>query len=164
MSGGTASRDWGSKVPPTVREDRVGEHLRNLNMQKSMGPDELHPRVLGELIFLLLRQSLPPFRWCLLPLVLALGTTARSLAPSSSFLHQVFLHGGEAPPSIPFSRRSSPSSRSLPSCNRRSHPFLICRARCWPRPSTSTALSYWGAPDRSTEVRNPRKCLGPLAN
>jgi len=31
--------DWGSKVPPTVREDRVRDHLRNLNICKSMGPD-----------------------------------------------------------------------------------------------------------------------------
>ncbi|KFQ49743.1 hypothetical protein N334_13397, partial [Pelecanus crispus] len=39
-------RDWGSKVPPTVREDQVCHHLRNLNIHKSMGPDEMHPRVL----------------------------------------------------------------------------------------------------------------------
>jgi len=33
-------------VPPTVREDQVCDHLRNLNVHKSMGPDEIHPRVL----------------------------------------------------------------------------------------------------------------------
>ncbi|KFQ31805.1 hypothetical protein N332_14425, partial [Mesitornis unicolor] len=39
----------GSKVPPTVREHQVHDHLRNLNIHKSMVPDEMHPRVLKEL-------------------------------------------------------------------------------------------------------------------
>ncbi|KFV93279.1 hypothetical protein N327_11769, partial [Fulmarus glacialis] len=42
-------RDWGSKVPSTVRENQICDHLRNLNMHKSMRPDEMHPRVLREL-------------------------------------------------------------------------------------------------------------------
>ncbi|KFQ61639.1 hypothetical protein N334_07210, partial [Pelecanus crispus] len=40
--------DQGGKAPPTVREDQVQDHLRNLNVHKSMGP-ETHPRVLREL-------------------------------------------------------------------------------------------------------------------
>ncbi|KFQ82343.1 hypothetical protein N337_03063, partial [Phoenicopterus ruber ruber] len=41
--------DWGSKVPPTLREDQVRDDLRYLNVHKSMGPDEMPPRVLKEL-------------------------------------------------------------------------------------------------------------------
>ena len=46
---GLQDRDWGSKIPPTVREDQVRDHLRNLNIHKSMGPDKMIPRVLREL-------------------------------------------------------------------------------------------------------------------
>ncbi|KFV14254.1 hypothetical protein N339_03674, partial [Pterocles gutturalis] len=42
-------RDRGSKVPPTVREDQVRDHLGNLNINKSMVPYKMHPRVLREL-------------------------------------------------------------------------------------------------------------------
>ncbi|GAB0183232.1 mitochondrial enolase superfamily member 1 [Grus japonensis] len=42
-------RDWENAEPPTVGEDQVREYLRNLKVQKSMGPDQLHPRVLREL-------------------------------------------------------------------------------------------------------------------
>ncbi|GAB0177065.1 mitochondrial enolase superfamily member 1 [Grus japonensis] len=45
----TEGRDWENEEPPTVGEDQVREYLRNLKVHKSVGPDELHPRVLGEL-------------------------------------------------------------------------------------------------------------------
>ncbi|GAB0207628.1 mitochondrial enolase superfamily member 1 [Grus japonensis] len=45
----TEGRDWENAEPPTVGEDQVREYLRNLKVHKSMGPDEMHPRVLKEL-------------------------------------------------------------------------------------------------------------------
>ncbi|TRZ07866.1 hypothetical protein HGM15179_019242 [Zosterops borbonicus] len=47
--GGQKNGDWGSNVPATVSEDQVHDHLRNLNIHKSMGSDEMYPRVLKEL-------------------------------------------------------------------------------------------------------------------
>ncbi|KFQ08036.1 RNA-directed DNA polymerase from mobile element jockey, partial [Haliaeetus albicilla] len=35
---------------PTVGEHQVQDHLRNLKVHKSMGPGEMHPRVLRELV------------------------------------------------------------------------------------------------------------------
>ncbi|KFQ25877.1 hypothetical protein N332_03907, partial [Mesitornis unicolor] len=42
-------RDQGENVPPNVSEDKIRDHLRNLNIHKPMGLDEMHPRVLKEL-------------------------------------------------------------------------------------------------------------------
>ncbi|GAB0185303.1 mitochondrial enolase superfamily member 1 [Grus japonensis] len=42
-------RDWEDEESPTVGEDQVQDHLRNLTVHKSMGPDEMHPPVLREL-------------------------------------------------------------------------------------------------------------------
>ncbi|KFW63326.1 hypothetical protein AS28_10303, partial [Pygoscelis adeliae] len=41
--------DWENEEPPTVEEDQVQDHPRNLKVHKSMGPDEIHPWVLREL-------------------------------------------------------------------------------------------------------------------
>ncbi|KFV59368.1 hypothetical protein N328_11802, partial [Gavia stellata] len=43
-------RDWENEEPPAVGEDQVQEHLRNLKVHTSIGPDELHPWVLRELV------------------------------------------------------------------------------------------------------------------
>jgi len=42
--------DWGDEDPPTVGEDQVRDCLRNLKVHKSMRPEEMHPRVLRELV------------------------------------------------------------------------------------------------------------------
>jgi len=41
--------EWEGKAPPTVREDEVCDHLRNLNIKKFTGPDEMNHRVRREL-------------------------------------------------------------------------------------------------------------------
>ncbi|KFQ79133.1 RNA-directed DNA polymerase from mobile element jockey, partial [Phoenicopterus ruber ruber] len=42
-------RDWENEEPLAVGEGRVRNHLRNLKLHKSMGPDKMLPRVLREL-------------------------------------------------------------------------------------------------------------------
>jgi len=39
---GSVEEDRGNNIPPTVSKEQVHNHLRNLN--KSMGPYEMHPR------------------------------------------------------------------------------------------------------------------------
>ena len=48
LTAGTAHLSWENGVPPAVGEDQVGDHLRNLNVHKSMGPHEKHLRALRE--------------------------------------------------------------------------------------------------------------------
>ncbi|KFW66739.1 hypothetical protein AS28_10722, partial [Pygoscelis adeliae] len=42
--------DWENEETPTVGEHQVRDRLRHLKVHKSMGPDEIHPRVLKELV------------------------------------------------------------------------------------------------------------------
>ncbi|PKU35376.1 rna-directed dna polymerase from mobile element jockey-like [Limosa lapponica baueri] len=43
------NRGYENEEPPTMGKDHVQDHLRNLKVRKSMGCDEIHPRVLREL-------------------------------------------------------------------------------------------------------------------
>ena len=46
---GLVGVDRGSNITPTVSKNEIHDHLRNLNIHKSMGPNRMHPRVLREL-------------------------------------------------------------------------------------------------------------------
>jgi len=43
---GSEAGHWGSNVHPTVSDSQVWNHWRKLNSHESMGPDEMHPRLL----------------------------------------------------------------------------------------------------------------------
>jgi len=45
---GPQDGDQGGKDPHTITEDQVHDHVRNLKTDKSMKPEEMHPRVLRE--------------------------------------------------------------------------------------------------------------------
>lgn len=46
---GQRDGDWRSKVLLSVSKDQVHDHLRNLNVLKCTGPNEIHARILKEL-------------------------------------------------------------------------------------------------------------------
>jgi len=58
------SRNWEKEEPPTVEEDQARDHLRKLEVHKSMGSDEVHAWVLRELAD---EVSRPLFWFRLLP-------------------------------------------------------------------------------------------------
>ena len=39
---GLVGGDWGSNVPPTISKDQVHDHLMNLNIYKTVGPNEMY--------------------------------------------------------------------------------------------------------------------------
>lgn len=45
LMNGSEGGGWGRNIP-VVSEDYVHDHMRNLNIHTSMGPDKMHPRVL----------------------------------------------------------------------------------------------------------------------
>ena len=43
-------KNWENEVLPSVSEDQVWDHLKNLKVHKSVGPNKIHPWVLRELV------------------------------------------------------------------------------------------------------------------
>lgn len=46
---GRLGEDQEDKVPPTIREVQAQDHLRKMNIHKSMGPGKMYPRFLKQL-------------------------------------------------------------------------------------------------------------------
>ena len=55
----TKGKIWSKADVPLVEEHQVGEYLSKLDLQKSIGPDGMHPKVLRELgLFILEKRGL----------------------------------------------------------------------------------------------------------
>uniref|UniRef100_A0A8C3JB82 Symplekin n=1 Tax=Calidris pygmaea TaxID=425635 RepID=A0A8C3JB82_9CHAR len=96
--------------------------------------------------FLRLEWNFPWSSLCPLPLVLSLGTTEKSPAPSSFNPPFRSLSAfRRSPLSLLLSRLKSPSSLSLSSSGRCSNPLIIFDALRWTLSSSSLSLLNWGA-------------------
>ncbi|KAK4819062.1 LOW QUALITY PROTEIN: hypothetical protein QYF61_025295 [Mycteria americana] len=101
-------RVCGNEVPLIRSEDQVRDHLRNLNIHKSMGPNEIHPTVLRELAEVVVMPSSITFKklWELAPSDWrkgnitpifkkgerrTLATTDRSASPPCLIMEEVLL-------------------------------------------------------------------------
>ena len=105
----------------------------------------VHPH--GEKVFPDVQKEPPLFQF--VPPVLSLGTTEKSLAPSSShpfFWHPSFVHFGKIPP---VSRLNGPSSLSLCSYERCTSPFIIFMVLRWTLSSMSMSLLYYTGEPRT---------------
>ena len=92
------------------------------------------------------------FNLCPLPLVLSLGTSKKSLAPSPLLLalHQVSTHIDKILLSLPFSRLNSSSSLNLTSHDRYPKSLLTPVCPC---------LLHWGAQEWTPALQ---MCLSPV--
>ena len=87
------------------------------------------------------------FNLCLLPFLLSLNTTEKSLAPSSLLPEQVFIHMDKIPPIHFCFWLNSLSSLSLSLYDGCSNPLIIFIALQWTFSSMPMSLLYWGAQD-----------------